>query len=340
MNFRCKKLLVTGGAGFIGSNFISHLLEKYDDLFVYNLDLLTYAGSLTNTNSFSSNNRYKFIHGNICDGKLLDRIFKKYKIDGVINFAAESHVDNSIENPEIFIETNVMGVYKLLNICYKSWMNQNFNYKPEFKHSRFHQVSTDEVYGSIVEGSFTEKSLYKPNSPYSASKASADMIVRSFNKTFGLNTTISLCSNNFGNNQNKEKFIPKIIDCLINNNPIPLYGDGKNIRDWIYVNDHCEAVELIYNEGVSGHNYNISSNKELENIELINIVYEILTFHLKNIKIEKNIKFIDDRFGHDRRYSLCSKKLQTEINWKTKYDFKKSLDKYIYSFLKKLELIK
>tara|TARA_B100001113_G_scaffold352324_1_gene353392 strand:- start:26 stop:1024 length:999 start_codon:yes stop_codon:yes gene_type:complete len=332
MNFRCKKLLVTGGAGFIGSNFISRLLEKHDDLFVYNLDLLTYAGSLTNTNSFSSNNRYKFIHGNICDGKLLDRIFKKYKIDGVINFAAESHVDTSIENPEIFIETNVMGVYKLLNICYKSWMNQNFNYKPEFEHSRFHQVSTDEVYGSIVEGSFTEKSLYKPNSPYSASKASADMIVRSFNKTFGLNTTISLCSNNFGNNQNKEKFIPKIIDCLINNNPIPLYGDGKNIRDWIYVEDHCEAVDLIFNKGVSGHNYNISSNNELENIELINIVYEILTSHLKNKKIEKKIKFIDDRFGHDRRYSLCSKKLQTELNWKTKYDFKKSLDKYIHSF--------
>lgn len=340
MKFKCKNLLVTGGAGFIGSNFINYILDKNKVINIYNLDLLTYAGNLKNTIKFQNNCRYKFIQGDICDEKLLNKIFHRYEIDGVINFAAETHVDNSIKNPEIFIKTNIIGVYSLLSTCYKYWMNSNFSYKSKYIYSRFHQVSTDEVYGSIAEGSFTEKSLYKPNSPYSASKASADMIVRSFNKTYGLNTTISLCSNNFGNNQDKEKFIPKIIHCLINNNSIPLYGDGKNIRDWLYVNDHCEAIELIFNKGISGHNYNISSKNELENIELINIIYEILANHLNNKKIEKKIKFVDDRFGHDRRYSLSSKKLQTELSWRPKYNLKKSLDYYIYNELKTLDLIK
>jgi len=322
MNFRCKKLLVTGGSGFIGSNFISFLLEKYDDLLIYNLDLLTYAGSLRNTNSFSSNNRYKFIHGNICDEKLLNRIFKSYKIDGVINFAAESHVDNSIENPEIFIETNVMGVYKLLNICYKNWMNQNFNYKTEFEHSRFHQISTDEVYGSIIKGSFSENDVCKPNSPYSASKAGADMIVRSYSKTYGLNTVISRCSNNFGPNQHAEKFIPSIINSIKKNKSIRIYGDGKNIRDWIYVLDHCDAIDVIYNRAENGSIYNVGGKNEMTNLEVVDLVHS----KLYNNK-PKLINFINDRFGHDLRYSVDISKISNGLNWRPKTTLKNYLDR-------------
>ena len=211
MKFRSKNLLVTGGAGFIGSNFINYFFKKYNSTNIINLDLLTYAGNLDNLNNISNNPSYTFIHGDICDKKLVDDIFLKYKIDGVINFAAETHVDNSIKKPDIFIKTNINGVFNILQIAYKYWMNKPFKIDTGFELARFHQISTDEVYGSIESGSFTENSRYSPNSPYSASKASADMLVRSFNKTYGLNTTISICSNNFGPNQNAEKFIPKII---------------------------------------------------------------------------------------------------------------------------------
>ncbi len=316
MKFRSKDLLVTGGAGFIGSNFINYLLKKYDSLKIYNLDLLTYAGNLENTNLFKDNPNYFFIKGDISNEGLVQSLFDEYEIDGVINFAAESHVDNSIVNPEVFIKTNINGVFNLLNISYKNWMSSNFKLKNKFKHSRFHQISTDEVYGSIIDGSFSEKSQYRPNSPYSASKASADMLVRSFNKTFGLNTTISVCSNNYGKNQNKEKFIPTIINSLINGKSIPVYGDGLNVRDWINVKDHCEAIEKVFNNSSSGETYNVGANNEISNLELIDKIYFDLK---KKYKIEKKIKFIDDRFGHDRRYSLSTSKIFNDLNWEAKY---------------------
>ncbi len=322
MKFRSKKLLVTGGAGFIGSNFISHLLENYDDLFIYNLDLLTYAANLNNTNNFNSNKRYKFIHGDICDEILLDKIFKDYNIDGVINFAAESHVDNSINNPDIFIRTNIYGVHNLLKISYLNWFEEPHNIKDDYKNARFHQISTDEVYGSIDIGSFVETDKHNPNSPYSASKSSADMLVRSYNKTYGLNTTITCSSNNYGFNQNGEKFIPLVINSLINNRDIPVYGDGKNIRDWIFVHDNCLAIDKVFNKGLSGEVYNIGSNKEYSNLDVINIISDIL-------KIQPKIKFVKDRFGHDRRYSLCIKKIQNSLKWFNKSDFRKKLEIYI-----------
>ena len=319
MKFRSKNLLVTGGAGFIGSNFIDYILKIHKSLKVYNLDLLTYAGNLENTNPFKNNPNYLFIKGDISDTALVESLFDKYEIDGVINFAAESHVDNSIVNPKVFIKTNINGVFNLLNISHKKWMRSNFNPKNKFKHSRFHQVSTDEVYGSIIEGTFCENYPYKPNSPYSASKASADMLVRSFNKTYGLNTTITISSNNYGKNQHKEKFIPTIIHCLMNKKSIPVYGDGLNVRDWINVIDHCEAIVKVFNNSKSGETYNVGANNEISNLELIDILYNDLK---KTHKIEKKIKFVKDRLGHDRRYSLDVTKIFNELNWEAKHEIK------------------
>ncbi len=320
MEFRSNNLLVTGGAGFIGSNFIKYILDKYKNLKLYNLDLLTYAGDLNNTKHFSANSRYKFIKGDINDKNLIEDIFSDYNIDGIINFAAETHVDNSITNPEIFIKTNINGVFNLLNFANKFWMNKPFKPKKKYAHSRFHQVSTDEVYGSIYTGSFSENSLYRPNSPYSASKASADHIVRSFNKTYGLNSTISICSNNFGLNQNKEKLIPKILYNIKNDISTKIYGDGKNIREWIHVTDHCKAIEQIFNNSKAGEVYNVGSENELSNIELAKLCYKI--FDKK-----QNIEFIKDRAGHDFRYRLNSSKIYRLFGWKAEqsiHDFLKT----------------
>ncbi len=318
MNFRCKNLLVTGGAGFIGSNFIIYLLEKYQKLNIINLDDLTYAGDLDNLNSVRKNNRLKFIKGNICDKNLLNNLYKDYDIDGVINFAAETHVDNSIKNPDIFLKTNVSGVLNLLQTSYHHWMLSPFKHKKKYKHSRFHQISTDEIYGSKDNGSFNENDKWNPNSPYSASKASADMLVRSFNITYGLDVSTSVCSNNYGLYQNKEKFLPKIISCIENNNSIPVYGDGLYIRDWIHVKDHCNAVDLIFNLSKPGSTYNVASGNEMTNLELINKISEI-----SNKKIK--IKFIEDRFGHDRRYSLNCEKIYKDFGWFPKFDFESEL---------------
>ena len=311
MNFRANNLLVTGGAGFIGSNFIEYILDKYQKINVFNLDLLTYAGNLENTSQFCDNPRYTFIQGNICDYTLLKQLFSENKIDGVINFAAESHVDNSILNPKKFINSNFNGVFNLLSVCFETWMNSPFNVKSEYSKARFHQISTDEVYGSIMKGSFNEESNYNPNSPYSATKASADLLIRSFNKTYGLNTTISLCSNNFGPNQHKEKLIPKVIDLIKNNHTVKLYGDGTNIRDWIYVKDHCIAIDKIFNFSKIGEKYNIGGGFEISNIDLVKYIYSLS-------RTEEKISFIDDRYGHDFRYSLNSSKIKNDFDWKTK----------------------
>ncbi len=314
MNFRSKNILVTGGSGFIGSNFINYILNRYKDINVINIDKLTYAGSEVNTLKFKYNIRYNFIKCDICDLKSVQKVFNQFKIDGVINFAAETHVDNSIVNSNPFVNTNVFGTYNLLQCSYKYWFEAPNKIKPQFINSRFHQISTDEIYGSIKIGSFNENSQYLPNSPYSASKASADMLVRSFNKTFGLNVTTSVCSNNYGPNQHVEKLIPKVLECIRNDEQIPLYGKGKNVRNWIHVIDHCSAIDLIFNKGKNGEKYNVGSNFEISNIELVRLLCK-----LNNVK--ENIILIADRHGHDFRYSLNSEKIKSELNWRCKYNF-------------------
>ena len=327
MSFRSKNLLVTGGCGFIGSNFIEYIFKKYKNVNVINLDSLTYASNSNTLDNYNDNKRYFFVKGNICDEVLLDKIFKKYMIDGVINFAAESHVDNSILNPDIFLKTNINGVLSLLKTCRKYWYDEKFNVKSSYKKARFHQVSTDEVYGSIDVGSSREIDRYSPNSPYSASKASADLIVRSFNITYNLNTTISISSNNFGKNQHNEKFIPKVIQSISDGIPIPIYGDGLNVRDWIFVLENCKAIDLIFNLGKSGDTYNVGGKNQFNNLEIVEMIHKII---LEKKKCDKHIKFIDDRPGHDRRYSLNINKIMKKLGWiPNKKNFKKNFRDYI-----------
>ena len=334
MKFVSNNILITGGAGFIGSNFINYILEKYNETNIINLDLLTYAGDLNNL-EIVDNDNYTFIKGDISDSKLVQDIFIKYKIDGVINFAAETHVDNSIKNPDVFIKTNINGTFNLINVAYNNWMNGPFDIKSSFRHARFHQISTDEVYGSISKGNFNETSNYAPNSPYSASKAAGDMLVKSFNKTYGMNISISLSSNNFGINQNNEKFIPKVIMHLIKNQPIPIYGNGLNVRDWIHVDDHCKAIENIYINSKSGESYNIGGENEVTNIELVNIIYKLIKNY---IDIEKKISFIEDRHGHDFRYSLDTTKIKNNFNWKPSHQFELNLQTLIEFYLNQYKL--
>ena len=311
----CKNLLVTGGSGFIGSNFLKIMLPKYPDTNFINLDSLTYASNLDNTLGFNRFSNYLFYKADINDSVFVSKLFKDHKIDSVINFAAESHVDNSIADPELFIKTNILGTHNLLQISYKNWMKGPFDLKSEYVNAKFLQISTDEVYGSIDTGSFSESSPYSPNSPYSASKASADLIVKSYNSTYGLNTLITLSSNNYGPGQHKEKFIPTIISCLIKNIEIPIYGNGKNIRDWIHVDENCRAIEFIFNKGVIGESYNIGVENELTNLELVKKIFKAYSSGHKNPLNELKIKFVEDRFGHDFRYSLNNSKLKS-LGWK------------------------
>lgn len=318
MSFRSKNLLVTGGCGFIGSNFIDFILKKYNQVRVINIDKLTYAGSIDNTLNFNKNSRYELIVGDILDNKLVKEVFSKYLIDGVINFAAETHVDRSIISPKDFINTNINGVYNLLSISYERWFEAPHKLKSEYKNARFHQISTDEVFGSILENSFSENSPYKPNSPYSASKASADMLVRSFNRTYGLNVTTTICSNNFGPNQHNEKFLPKLINSLKDFTSFPLYGDGKNQRDWIHVDDHCSAIELIFNEAENGEKFNVGSGLSISNIQIIKMINSLTN---RNIKLS----FVEDRHGHDFRYSLNCSKIKEKFKWQPKIKFESYL---------------
>jgi len=334
-----KNILITGGAGFIGSNFIIYILSKHSDISVINLDKLTYAGNLKNLESIKDNANYTFIQADICDKNLLHEIFNKYYIDSVYHFAAESHVDNSIAGPEVFVKTNVLGTFQLLETAKNHWMSAPFEAKDKYKNARFLHVSTDEVYGSLgSEGYFTEETPYAPNSPYSASKAGSDMLVRSYHHTFGLNTVITNCSNNFGPNQHDEKLIPVIVRKALAKEKIPIYGDGKNIRDWLFVKDHCRALELIFQNGRSGEVYNIGGSCEKNNIQIANIICEILDELnplKKNESYKQFISFVKDRPGHDRRYAIDSSKMKRELNWHAETKFEDGLRDTVKWFLEK-----
>tara|TARA_Y100000768_G_scaffold225254_1_gene170076 strand:+ start:5320 stop:6333 length:1014 start_codon:yes stop_codon:yes gene_type:complete len=331
-----KTILVTGGAGFIGSNFIPYILTKYQNINVINLDSLTYAGDIDNLKDCENNKRYSFINADIRNRQEIELIFNENHIDGVIHFAAESHVDNSIDSPSIFIETNVNGTFNLLDVAYKNWMKKPFHVLDEYKSSRFLHVSTDEVYGSLGDtGLFTEKTPYAPNSPYSASKASSDMIVRSYNETYGLNTVTTNCSNNYGPKQHSEKLIPKIIMNAISNKPIPIYGDGKNIRDWLYVLDHCRGIDLAFQNGSSGNIYNIGGKNEKTNLEIVNKICDILDKKIPNDKPYNTlITFVEDRAGHDKRYAIDATKIEENLGWKAKENFDSGIEKTIDWYLK------
>jgi len=330
-------ILVTGCAGFIGSNFVPYFLKKYSDYNIINLDLLTYAGDEENLKEVQSNPRYKFIKGDICNRELVEFIFNEYDIGGVIHFAAESHVDNSIKNPGVFIETNVTGTYTLIDVAQKYWMNKPFEYKDDYKGCRFHHISTDEVYGTLGDtGLFTETTPYAPNSPYSASKASSDMIVRSYNETFGLNTVITNCSNNYGPKQHDEKLIPTIIRSALAGKPIPIYGDGKNIRDWLYVLDHCKGIDLVYHTGENSQTYNIGGRNERDNLYIVNKICELLDDIKPATKSYKElISFVEDRAGHDRRYAIDATKIESKLGWKADEDFESGILKTIEWYLEK-----
>jgi dTDP-glucose 4,6-dehydratase len=359
-----KNILVTGCAGFIGSNFVPYFLDKYPQYNIINIDLLTYAGDLENLKEVDSNPRYKFIKGDICNTELVEFIFNEYDISGVIHFAAESHVDNSIKNPGVFIETNVNGTFTLIDVAYKYWMGKPFKYKESMiehiplntnpqtlipTYPRFHHISTDEVYGTLTEDPkdlFIETTPYAPNSPYSASKASSDMIIRSYNETFGLNTVITNCSNNYGPKQHDEKLIPTIIRKALSGESIPIYGDGKNIRDWLYVLDHCKGIDLVYHEGKTANTYNIGGRNERTNLQIVDRICTILdekvplntnpqTLNPKPSSYKELITFVEDRAGHDRRYAIDARKLEDELAWKADENFDSGIAKTIEWYLKK-----
>ncbi|WP_082088188.1 dTDP-glucose 4,6-dehydratase [Methanosarcina sp. WH1] len=304
-------VLVTGGAGFIGSNFIRIMLDRHKNYRIINLDQLTYAGNLENLRDIETNANYSFVRGNICDRLLVERIVSENNIDYIVNFAAESHVDRSIKDPEIFIKSNVLGTQVLLDAAKKYNIN------------KFLQISTDEVYGSLGNtGYFTENTPLSPNSPYSASKASADLLVRAYYKTFGLKVNITRCSNNYGPYQFPEKLIPLMIYNAINGKKIPVYGDGLNIRDWLHVNDHCSAIDSVLQNGKIGEVYNIGGNNEKTNIDIVKTIIKILSEKLPERDISESlISFIEDRKGHDRRYAIDATKIDQELGWKPQIDF-------------------
>ncbi|MGB0896968.1 MAG: dTDP-glucose 4,6-dehydratase [Flavobacteriaceae bacterium] len=333
-----KRILVTGGAGFIGSNFIEHILLN-DDVEVYNLDKLTYAGNLDNLKSVEENARYHFIKGDICDRTTVETIFSKHDITDVIHFAAESHVDNSIKNPGAFIDTNIVGSFNLLDVAYKAWMEGPSKVKPAYTTSRFLHVSTDEVYGTLGEdGLFSENTPYAPNSPYSASKAASDFIVRSYFHTYGMNVVTTNCSNNYGPNQHDEKLIPTIIRKCLSEDNIPIYGDGLNIRDWLYVLDHCKGIELAFNKGVSGETYNIGGRNERTNIYIVDTICDILDKKIPrgNGASYKELKsFVEDRAGHDFRYAIDASKIENELGWKADENFESGIMKTVAWYINK-----
>lgn len=335
-----KNILVTGGAGFIGANFVPYFIENNPDYHLVNLDLLTYAGNLDNVKEVENHPRYTFVQGDICDRNFVEELFQKYQFHDVIHFAAESHVDNSISGPEAFIKTNVLGTFNLLDTARKLWMSAPNQYNVGFENSRFHHVSTDEVYGTLGEtGLFEETTPYAPNSPYSASKAGSDMIVRSYFHTYGMNVVTTNCSNNYGPKQHDEKLIPTIIRKAIQGENIPIYGDGKNVRDWLYVLDHCKGIELAFKTGKAGETYNIGGRNERNNLYIVDTVCSILNeLQPKSEgKYQDQITFVKDRPGHDLRYAIDATKIETELGWKADENFETGIVKTVRWYLEKFK---
>lgn len=329
-----KKILVTGGAGFIGSNFIKYMLKKYTNIFIINLDSLTYAGNLLNLKTVENNSNYLFIKEDICNVGAVQEVFDRHSIEVVIHFAAESHVDNSIEQPNIFIKTNVGGTLNLLNVAKDYWPERFSDYK---KKCRFVQISTDEVYGSLGEtGLFTENDNIKPNSPYSASKASAGLLARAYSKTYGLPVNITCCSNNYGPFQFGEKLIPLVINKALKHENIPIYGDGLNVRDWMYVEDHCSAIDAVLYKGKVNETYNIGNNNEWSNIKLVRFILDYLQKNYDAKIGDHLIEYVADRKGHDRRYAVDSSKIKNELGWQAKTEFKEGLQFTIDWYVKNL----
>ena len=320
-----KTILITGGAGFIGSNFVPYFCEKYPEYKIINLDKLTYAGNLENLRSCENMPNYSFVQGDICDADLVEKLFRENDVRGVIHFAAESHVDNSIMGPRAFINTNIIGTFNLLDAARRHWMDAPGRVKPGYADARFHHISTDEVYGALgATGAFREDTPYAPNSPYSASKASSDFLVRAYHHTYGMNTTTSNCSNNYGPKQHNEKLIPHIISKALAGQPLPIYGRGENVRDWLYVLDHCKAIDLIFHKGKSGETYNVGGRNERNNITIVKRICAILDEKQPRAdgkKYEELITFVADRAGHDFRYAIDATKLETELGWRADETF-------------------
>ncbi len=360
-----KTYLVTGAAGFIGSNYIKYILKKHDDIKVVILDALTYAGNLATIANDIDNERCFFVRGNICDSELVERLFADYKFDCIVNFAAESHVDRSIEDPQLFLQTNILGTQNLMDAARRAWVTgkDETGYPTWRKDVRFHQVSTDEVYGSLgAEGYFTENTPLCPHSPYSASKASADMIVMAYHDTYKMPITITRCSNNYGPYHFPEKLIPLIIKNILEGKRLPVYGDGSNVRDWLYVEDHCKAIDLVVNKGRNGEVYNVGGHNEKKNIDIVKLT--ISTIHdmmaekpelrkiLKKKELDENgeisidwineslISFVKDRLGHDQRYAIDPTKISQELGWTPETKFEDGIVKTIEWYLNNQEWVK
>lgn len=333
-----QTILITGGAGFIGSNFVPYFCKKYPNYNIINLDKLTYAGNLDNLKECESMANYHFVQGDICDEEFIENLFQKNDIRGVIHFAAESHVDNSIKGPRAFINTNVVGTFNLLDAARKLWMEAPNKVKSGYENCRFHHISTDEVYGALGStGFFTEQTPYAPNSPYSASKASSDFLVRAYYHTFGLNVTTSNCSNNYGPKQHHEKLIPHIIKQALSEQPLPIYGKGENVRDWLYVLDHCKAIDLIFHKGKKGSTYNIGGHNERNNITIVKTICAILDEkrpRSNGKKYEELISFVADRAGHDFRYAIDASKIEKELGWKADETFDTGIIKTVEWYIK------
>jgi dTDP-glucose 4,6-dehydratase len=317
-----KKILITGGAGFIGSHVVRLFVQKYPEYHIYNLDVLTYAGNLENITDIEKESNYTFVKGDITDEPFIAQLFQEHQFDGVIHLAAESHVDRSIEDPMAFVKTNVIGTVNLLNAAKTQWTNNS-------EGKRFYHVSTDEVYGSLgTEGLFTETTPYNPNSPYSASKASSDHFVRAYGETYGLPFVLTNCSNNYGPNHFPEKLIPLFINNIINNKPLPVYGDGNYTRDWLFVKDHALAIDLVFHQGQHQGTYNIGGFNEWKNIDLVKVLCQIMDTKLGRTAGEsaKLITYVKDRPGHDLRYAIDAHKISRELGWKPSVTFEQGLE--------------